>query len=174
MSSRDKRLCPGVDGRKCGAHMSPVVKDPHPTCTRCRDRNFARDSTCISCKDWWLEQWTAFDSFNTRRSNTDHKRSSNRHAGDSTSLAPQSLSSSAPVKNPPPPSEGSRVREETKSDKPKRTRVSSPPPLLASQQEERGGDTDNELTEEGNTPPLSSLPLRGREGRALALLSHLL
>ena len=30
MSSRDKRLCPGVDGRKCGAHMSPVVKDPHP------------------------------------------------------------------------------------------------------------------------------------------------
>ena len=27
------RNCPGVDGRKCGAHMSPVVKDPHPTCT---------------------------------------------------------------------------------------------------------------------------------------------
>ena len=31
--------------------------------------------------------------------------------------------------------------------------MSSSPPLLASQQEERGGDTDNELTEEGNTPP---------------------
>ena len=30
MSSCDKRLCPGVDKRKCGAHMSPVVKDPHP------------------------------------------------------------------------------------------------------------------------------------------------
>ena len=149
MSSRDKRLCPGVDGRKCGAHMSPVVKDPHPMCTRCRGRNCTRDSTCSSCKDWSLDQWTAFDSFNARRSNTDRKRSSNRHAGDSTSLTPQFLSSSAPVKKAapslappplttPPPSEGSRVREETKSDKPKRTRVSSSPPLLASQQEERG------------------------------------
>ena len=181
MSSCDKRLCPGVDGRKCGAHMSPVVKDPHPTCTRCRGRNCTRDSMCISCKDWSLAQWTAFDSFNARRSNTDRKRSSNRHAGDSTSLTPQSLSSSAPVKqaapslppppHPHPPSEGSGIREETKSDKPKQTHVSSSPPLLASQHEERGGDKDNELTEEGNTPPLP--PLRGREGRALALLSHL-
>ena len=130
MSSRDKRLCPGVDGRKCGAHMSPVVKDPHPTCTRCRGRNCTRDSTCISCKDWPLAQWTAFDSSIARRSNTDHKRSSNRHVGDSTSLTPQSLSSSVPVKQAapslappplttPPPSEGSGIREETKSDKPK-------------------------------------------------------
>ena len=65
--------------RKCGAHMASVVKDPHPTCTRCRGRNCKRDSTCISCNDWSLAQWTAFDSFNARRSNTDRKRSSNRH-----------------------------------------------------------------------------------------------
>ena len=122
------------------------LKDPHPTCTRCRDRNCTRHSTCISCKDWSLTQWTAFDSFNARRSNTDRKRSSNRHAGDSTSLTSQSLSSSAPVKQaapslapPTPPSEGPGIREETKSDKPKRTRVSSSSPLLASQQEEGGG-----------------------------------
>ena len=68
------------------------------TCTRCRGRNCTRDSTCISCKDWSLTQWTTFDSFNARRSNTNRKRSSNRHAGDSTSPIPQSLSSSAPVK----------------------------------------------------------------------------
>ena len=150
MSSRDKRLCPGVDERKCGVHMSPVVKDPHPTCTRCRGRNCTRDSTCISCKDWSLAQWTAFDSFNARRSNTDRKRSSNRHAGDYTSLTPQSLSSSAPVKQAasslvplplttPPPSEGSGIREETKSDKPKRTHVSSSPPCWPLSKRRGGG-----------------------------------
>ena len=68
MSSRDKRLCPGVDGRKCGAYMSPVVKNPHPTCTRCRGRNCTGDSTCNSCKDWSLVHW---DAFNTKRSHTD-------------------------------------------------------------------------------------------------------
>ena len=40
----------------------------------------------------------------------------------------------------------------------------SSPPLLASQQEERGGNTDNELTEEGNTPPLLPPSGEGRTG----------
>ena len=185
MLSRGKRLCPGVDGRKCGAHMSPVVKDPHPTCTRCRGRNCTRDSTCISCKHWSLTQWNTFDAFNARRSHTDRKRSSNRHASDFTSLTSQSLSSSAPVKqaapslalpplSTPPPSEGPGIREETKSDKPKRTRVSSSPPLLASRQEERGEDTDNELTEEGNNPPGGHLPYHLRLCSRLGLTAKLL
>ena len=95
MSSRDKGLCPGVDGRKCGAYMTPVVKDPHPTCARCRGRNCTRDSTCNSCKDWSLAHWEAF---NTKRLHTDRKKSSSRHAGGPTSLTSESLSSSAPVK----------------------------------------------------------------------------
>ena len=162
MSSCDKRLCPGVDGRKCGTYMSPVFRDPHPTCARCRGRNCARDSTCSSCQDWSLAQWEAF---HAKRSYTDHKKSNSRHAGGPTSLTFESPLSSAPVKqaapslvlpplSAPSPSEGSGIGEETKSDNPKQTRVSSSPPLLASQQGERGGgDTDNELTEEGSTPP---------------------
>ena len=162
MSSRDKRLCSGVDGRKCGAYMSPVFRDPHPTCARCRGRNCTRDSTCSSCQDWSLDQWEALYA---KRSYTDRKKSNSRHAGSPTSLTSESLLSSVPVKQaalslaPPPlsahPPKESGIGEETKSDNPKQTRVSSSPPLLASQQGERGrGDTDNELTEEGNTPPL--------------------
>ena len=108
MLSRDKRLCPGVDGRKCGAYMLPVVRDPQPTCTRCRGRNCTRDSTCNSCKDWSLAQWEAF---HAKRSNTDSKKSNSRHAGGPASLTSESLLSSAPVKQaapslacPPPPS----------------------------------------------------------------------
>ena len=106
------------------------------------------------------------------------------------SLTPQSLSSSAPVKQaapslappplttPPPPSlEGSGIREQTKSDKPKRKCVLLFPLAGLSARGGwgggGGGDTDNERTEEGNTPPLPPPPLRGREGRTLALLSHL-
>ena len=98
-----------------------------------------------SCKDWSLTQWNAFSAFNAKRSHADRRKSSNRHAGSSTSLTSESLSSSAPVKqaapslSTPPPSEGSGIREETRSDKPKRTRVSSSPPSLASQQGGRGG-----------------------------------
>ena len=126
MSSCDKRLCLGIDGRKCGAHMAPVAKDPHPTCIRCRGRNCTRDSTCISCNDWSATQWNAFDSFYAnKRSNTDRKKSSNCYSGESTSLTPQSLSLLAPGKQAapslspppltnPPPSEGSGIREETK------------------------------------------------------------
>ena len=182
MSSRDKRLCPGVDGRKCGAYMSPVFRDPHPTCARCRGRNCAGDSMCSSYQDWSLAQWEAF---HAKRSYTDHKKSNSRHAGGPTSLTSKSPLSSAPVKQaapslappplsapPPPPLEGSGIGEETKSDNPKQTRVSSSPPLLASQQRERWGDTDNELTEQGNTPPPPP-PLRRGEGWMPAPLSQL-
>ena len=123
-----------------------------------------------------IGQWNAFDSFNARCSSTDRKKSSNRHSGESTSLTLQCLSSSAPGKQAapslvppplttPPLSEGSRIKEAAKSDRPKRTRVSSSTPLLASQQEERGGDTDSELTEEGNTPLPFSPPPSSGEGR---------
>ena len=34
--SRIIRICPGVGDRKCGAFLSFVNRDTHPTCTRCR------------------------------------------------------------------------------------------------------------------------------------------
>ena len=172
MSSRDKRLCPGVDGCKCGAYMSPVLRDPHPMCARRRGRNCARDSTCSSYQDWSLAQWEAF---HAKRSYTDCKKSNSRHAGGPTSLTSESPLSSAPVKQAapslaPPSFRGVWEREETKSENPKQTRVSSSPPLLASQQG-GGGDSDNELTEEGNnTPPPSE---GGKDRRQLpSVISH--
>ena len=147
MSSRGKRLCPGVDGRKCGAYMSPVFRDPHPTCARCRGRNCARDSTCSSCQDWSLAQWEAF---HDKHSYTDRKKSNSRHGGGPTSLTSESPISSAPVKQaapslaPPPLSapppllqRGLGLGKRRKVKTPKQTRVFSSPQLLASKQEER-------------------------------------
>ena len=40
--------------------MSPVFRDPHPTCARCRSRKCSFDVTCDICKDWSVAQWEAF------------------------------------------------------------------------------------------------------------------
>ena len=58
--SCDQRLCPGVGGRRCGAFMSPIFRDPHPTCARCRGVKCSADETCDICKDWSVMQWEAF------------------------------------------------------------------------------------------------------------------
>ena len=58
--SSEQRLCPGVGGRRCGAFMSPLFKDPHPTCVRCRGTKCSADVTCDICKDWSVAQWEAF------------------------------------------------------------------------------------------------------------------
>ena len=58
--SRELRLCPGVGGRKCGAFLSSLDRDPHPTCTRCRDKVCTRDLTCDICVEWSPAQWESF------------------------------------------------------------------------------------------------------------------
>ena len=58
--SCEQRLCPGVGGRRCGAFMPPLFRDPHPTCTRCRGTKCSADVTCDICKDWSVAQWEAF------------------------------------------------------------------------------------------------------------------
>ena len=58
--SCDQRLSPGVGGRRCGAFMSPLFRDPHPTSARCRGVRCTADVTCDSCKDWSVAQWEAF------------------------------------------------------------------------------------------------------------------
>ena len=55
-----QRLCPGVGGRRCGAFMSPIFRDPHPTCVRCRGKKCMADMTFDTCKDWSVAQWEAF------------------------------------------------------------------------------------------------------------------
>ena len=58
--SRELRICPGVVNRKCGAFLSMLDRDPHPTCTRCRGRVCTKDMTCDICADWSAAQWEQF------------------------------------------------------------------------------------------------------------------
>ena len=58
--SRELRICPGVGDRKCGAFLSRLDRDPHPTCTRCRGKVCTKDLTCDFCAVWSAEQWELF------------------------------------------------------------------------------------------------------------------
>ena len=50
----------GVWNRKCGAFLSSLDRDPHPTCPRCRGKICTRDLTCDFCIDWSPAQWELF------------------------------------------------------------------------------------------------------------------
>ena len=54
-----QRKCPGV-GRPCGSFMSPLFRDPHPTCARCRGIKCDGTTTCDLCRDWSVKQWDEF------------------------------------------------------------------------------------------------------------------
>ena len=58
--SKELRICPGVGGRKCGAFLARLDRDPHTTCTRCRGRICTKDMTCDFCAMWSAEQWALF------------------------------------------------------------------------------------------------------------------
>ena len=58
--SRELRICPGVGGRKCGAFLSSLDRDPHPTCPRCRGKICIKDMTCDFCVGWSPAQWELF------------------------------------------------------------------------------------------------------------------
>ena len=71
--SRELRICPGVGDRKCGAFLSRLDRDPHPTCTRCRGKVCTKDLTCDFCAVWSAEQW---ELFSKKRSYKERKRPS--------------------------------------------------------------------------------------------------
>ena len=58
--SRELRICPWVGGRKCGAFLSSLDRDPHPTCARCRGKICTHDMTCDFCVGWSSAQWELF------------------------------------------------------------------------------------------------------------------
>ena len=93
MSSLDQRLCPGIGGRKCGVFMSPLFRDPHPTCARCRGRKCTSDMTCDICRGWSVAQW---ESFHRKHLYSGRNKSIPRHSGVSTAsptIPPLSLAS---------------------------------------------------------------------------------
>ena len=109
--SRELRLCPGVGGRKCGAFLSSLDRDPHPTCTRCRGRVCTKDLTCDICVAWSSAQWKAFAK---KRSYTERKRSA-RPSGSSLPPAPKTsprARTSSKVAHPAAPSSSSSLPSE--------------------------------------------------------------
>ena len=70
--SRELRICPGVGNWKCGAFLSSLDRDPHPTCPRCRGKICTRDLTCDFCVGWSPAQWELFEK---KRAYKDRKQS---------------------------------------------------------------------------------------------------
>ena len=69
---RIKTVSWGGGGRKCGAFLSSLDRDPHPTCTRCRGKICTMDLTCDICVEWSSAHWEAFAK---KRSYAERKRS---------------------------------------------------------------------------------------------------
>ena len=139
-----QRLCPSVGGRRCGAFMSPLFRDPHPTCARCRGIKCSADVTSDICKDWSVTQWEAFLKRRCK------KRPSVSALPSAPPTIPPSASASSEAKCSahPPPSEGRDRLGETEGV-PRLGFVRSPLPPPAVWWERRGG------------APLGSLLLRG-------------
>ena len=60
LSKPPMRKCPGVGGKTCGSFMSPVFRDPHPTCAVCRGIKCDGIVTCDLCNGWSVRQWLEF------------------------------------------------------------------------------------------------------------------
>ena len=73
--SRELRICPGVGDRKCGAFLSTLDRDPHPTCARCRGKICTKDLTCDFCAVWSAEQWERFTKKRSYKERKKHRPS---------------------------------------------------------------------------------------------------
>ena len=101
---QDQRVCPGHTGKKCSVFMSPLIRDPHIHCPRCRGNKCTIDNTCIICKSWPPEQW---DLFSKKKSYAFSKARRGRSVSLSASPAPSVVGTSVgrpsvPPASPPP------------------------------------------------------------------------
>ena len=114
--SRELRICPGVGRRKCGAFLSSLDRDPHPTCPRCRGKICTCDLTCDFCVGWSPAQWELFAK---KRAYKDRKK--NRPSGSV------------------PPAPGASPRAGTSSEVPQPGTSSSSSSRPSGGQDKRGG-----------------------------------
>ena len=155
------RRCPGIGSRPCRTYMSPLFRDPDPTCTRCRGRSCSYNSTCNTCDGWSLDQW---EHYRLKSAYAGRSKSSSRHAGDpietasNPPLSPastRSVSPSPPSLPLPPPSEGMGEGSEAPSVtnisvvNVNELHVPSPTSMPSRVHEERGRDTTQVRGEEG-------------------------
>ena len=144
--SRKLRICPGVGGRKCGAFLSSLDRDPHPTCARCRGKICTRDMTCEFCVGWTPRQW---ELFTKKRTYKERKRS--RPSGSV------------------PPARGAIPRAGTSSEVPQPGTSSSSFSRPSGGQDERGGVSQGApgvVSREASSPPARP---RSSERRGVSL-----
>ena len=101
---QDQRACPGRTGKKCGVFMSPLIRDLHIHCPRCRGNKCTIDNRRIICKSWTPEQW---DLFSKKKSYALSKARCGRSVSMSASPAPSVVGTSVgrpsvPPASPPP------------------------------------------------------------------------
>ena len=170
--SRELRLCPGVGGRKCGAFLSSLDRDPHPTCTRCRGKICTKDLTCDFCAGWSSSQWEAFAKKRTYKERKRSRPSGSLPPATKTSpcartslevLYPEASSSSSL------PSGGQAKRGESRDAPGVTSREASSPPARP-RSSERGGSVSGRSSGARERAPVSSAPSGAGGGGGGALL----
>ena len=173
--SRELRICPGVGDRKCGAFLSTLDRDPHPTCARCSGKICTKDLTCDFCVVWSAEQWKRFlkkRSYNERKKHRPSgsvpptQQTSTRAETSSEVSRPGTSSSSRPL--------GGQGKQEGSRDAPGVVSGGAPSPPARPRSSERGGSASGLSSGAGGLAPTSP-SLAGEVGVARSLqtpLSH--
>ena len=146
--SRELRICPGVGSRKCGAFLSTLDRDPHPTCTWCRGSVYTKDMTCDICADWSAAQWEQF----VKKHSYKERKKPSRPSG---SVPP------APLASP---------REETPSGVSQPGTSSSSFSRPSSGQDERGGSrgAPSVVSRKASPPPPPARPRSSERGGSVS------
>ena len=149
--------------QKCGAFLSRLDRDPHPTCARCRGKICTKDLTCDFCAVWSAEQW---ERFSKKRSYKERKRPSGSVppaqqtypcAETSSGVSrpgTSSSSSSCPL--------GGQGKQEGSRGAPGVVSGGAPSPPARPRSSERGGSASRHSSGAGGLAPSSPSPSGGR------------
>ena len=159
--SRELRICPGVGDRKCGAFLSTLDRDPHPTCARCRGKICTKDLTCDFCAVWSAEQWERFLKKRSYKERKKHRPSGSVPPAQQTSpraetslrvsrLGTSSSSSSRPL--------GGQGEKEGPRGAPGVVSGGAPSPPARPRSSERGGSASGLSSGAGGLAPASPSP----------------
>ena len=159
--SRELRICPGVGDRKCGAFLSTLDRDPHPTCARCRGKICTKDLTCDFCAAWSAEQLERFDKKRSYKERKKHRPSGSVPPTQQTSpraetssgvsrLGTSFSSSSRPL--------GGQGKQEGSRGAPGVVSGGAPSPPARPRSSKRGGSTSGRSSGAGGLAPVSPSP----------------
>ena len=161
--SRQLRICPGVGDRKCGAFLSRLDRDPHPTCTRCGGKVCTKDLTCDFCAVWSAEQWELFAK---KRSYKERKKRPSGSVPPAQQTSPRAETSSG-VSRPGTSSSsssrplGGQEKQGGSRGAPGVVLGGAPSPPARPRSSERGGSASRHSSGAGGLAPSSPSPLGG-------------